>query len=67
MLFHHQEEKNITLYAENIRCFEIKKELEQKDGCKTMYDLDQSDLKVCNHNGRYSIEVLFQPNLGLEL
>ena len=27
ILFHHQEEKQITLYAENIRCLEIKKEL----------------------------------------
>ena len=27
MLFCHQEEKEINLYAENIRCFEIKKEL----------------------------------------
>ena len=28
MLIHHQEEKEVTLYAENFRCLEIKKELE---------------------------------------
>ena len=42
MLFRHQEEKQINLYAENIRCLDIKKELVLKDGSKAMYDLVQS-------------------------
>ena len=42
MLFRHQEEKQINLYAENIRCLETKKELVKKGGSKAMYDLAQS-------------------------
>ena len=58
MLFRHQEEEEINLYAENIRSLEIKKEFVSKGGSKAMYELDPvSDIKVCNHNGRYSIEV----------
>ena len=65
--------KQINLYAENIRCLEIKKELVQKDGSKAMHDLDQSRTKVCNKHERYSIEVQvnlclkIKPNLGSEL
>ena len=39
MLFRHQEEKEINLYAENLRCLEIKKELVSKGGSKAMCDL----------------------------
>ena len=39
MLFRHQEGKKINPYAENTRCFEIKKELVSKGGSKAMYDL----------------------------
>ena len=61
MLFRHQEEKEINLYAENIRCLGIKNELVSKDGSKAMYDLAQSpDIKVCNQYGRYSIEIQVQ-------
>ena len=49
MLFHNQQEKEINLYAENIRCFEIKKELVQKGGSKAVCDFGPvSDMKVCN-------------------
>ena len=41
MVFHHQEEKQIILFAKIIPCLEIKKELEEKDGSKAMYDLAQ--------------------------
>ena len=51
MLFRHREETEINLHDENIRCLEIKKELVSKGGSK---------VKVCNHNGRYSIEVQVQ-------
>ena len=61
MLFRHPEEKKINLYAENRRCFEINKELVSKGGSKAMYDLNLvSDIKTCNHNGGYSIEVQVQ-------
>ena len=61
MLFRHQEEKKINPYAENIRCLETKKELVSKGGSKAMYDLVLvSDIKVCNDNGRYSIEIQVQ-------
>ena len=53
ILFLHQEEE-INLYAENIRCLEIKKGLEKKDGSKAMYDSAQFRTKVCNKHGRYS-------------
>ena len=42
MLFRRQKEKEINLYAENIRCLEIKKELVLKDGSQAMYDVVQS-------------------------
>ena len=42
MLFRHQEKKEINLYAENIRCLEIKKELVSKGGSKAMCDLAPS-------------------------
>ena len=42
MHFRHQEKKEINLYAKNIRCLEIKKELVSNGGSKAMYDLAQS-------------------------
>ena len=60
MLFRHQEEKKITLYAKNMHCLEIKNELKQKGGSKAINGLAVSDIKVCNHNGRYNIEVHVQ-------
>ena len=38
----HQEEKEINLYAENIRCLEVNKELVSKGGSKEMHDLAES-------------------------
>ena len=61
MLFHHQEEKQITLYAGKESCFEIKKKLVSKNGSKALYDLAQSwTWKVCSQYGRYSVEVQVQ-------
>ena len=42
MLFRHQEEKKINLYAENLRCLEIKNELVSKGGSKAVYDFAKS-------------------------
>ena len=50
-LFRHQEEKQINLYAENIRCLEIESDVSYGP---------VSDIKVCNKHGRYSIEVQVQ-------
>ena len=62
MLFRHQEQKKIHLYVENVRCFEIKKELVSKGGSKAMNVRFGPVLEknVCNHYGRYSIEVQVQ-------
>ena len=55
MLLRHQLEKQIDLYAEEIRCFGIKGWIQSNVRFGPV-----SDIKVCNQYGRYSIEVQVQ-------
>ena len=74
LFFRHREEKELNLYAENIRCLEIKKGLVKKGRIQSNVRFGLvSDLKVCNKHGRYSVEVHFnlcfkiKPYLGFDL
>ena len=61
MLFRHQEEKKMSLYAENIRCLEMQKRTRIKVWIRGDERFGPvSDLKTWNHDGRYSIEVQVQ-------
>ena len=56
--FRHQEEQEINVCAENIRCLKIKEELVSKGGSKAMYDLALSRAITTEHT--YSVEVQVQ-------
>ena len=61
MPFRRQEEKQITLCAENIRCLEIKKGTRIKGWIQSNVRFGPFfDIKVCNHTRRYSIDVQVQ-------
>ena len=66
MLFHYIEEKQINLYAENIRCLQIKKELVFKDRSKAMCVLSQFCSKAFATNSEDTV-LKFKFNLCLKI